>query len=168
MLPMQPRSRPSRVRVTKLARRAVSVGGGRLGRPRAGVSGEAERPRRGQGRDRDLGPVELGGGQWREAPVAERRLPGIVGHVRQQRAVRRHAADAAAQSSVEGQGDEAGPPSGERRRQAAAEPDGRGARSEENTSELQTLMRSSYAVFCLKKKNITLIQHNVLTTISIS
>src|SRR3546814_9128174 len=28
------------------------------------------------------------------------------------------------------------------------------ARSEEHTSELQSLMRSSYAVFCLKKKNI--------------
>src|SRR3546814_9031804 len=27
-----------------------------------------------------------------------------------------------------------------------------GARSEEHTSELQSLMRSSYAVFCLKKK----------------
>src|SRR3546814_5300646 len=27
------------------------------------------------------------------------------------------------------------------------------ARSEENTSELQSLMRISYAVFCLKKKN---------------
>src|SRR3546814_2703269 len=27
-------------------------------------------------------------------------------------------------------------------------------RSEEHTSELQTLMRISYAVFCLKKKNI--------------
>src|SRR3546814_3425364 len=29
------------------------------------------------------------------------------------------------------------------------------ARSEEHTSELQSLMRSSYAVFFLKKKNIT-------------
>src|SRR3546814_2162776 len=29
------------------------------------------------------------------------------------------------------------------------------ARSEEHTSELQSLMRISYAVFCLKKKNIT-------------
>src|SRR3546814_5034947 len=29
----------------------------------------------------------------------------------------------------------------------------RGARSEEHTSELQSLMRISYAVFCLKKKN---------------
>src|SRR3546814_10200069 len=31
-------------------------------------------------------------------------------------------------------------------------PDGR-IRSEEHTSELQSLMRISYAVFCLKKKN---------------
>src|SRR3546814_3861360 len=31
-------------------------------------------------------------------------------------------------------------------------------RSEEHTSELQSLMRISYAVFCLKKKNTTL-QH---------
>src|SRR3546814_2438305 len=31
----------------------------------------------------------------------------------------------------------------------------RGARSEEHTSELQSLMRTSYAVFCLKKKNIS-------------
>src|SRR3546814_6719782 len=29
----------------------------------------------------------------------------------------------------------------------------RGPRSEEQTSELQSLMRNSYAVFCLKKKN---------------
>src|SRR3546814_5250574 len=33
------------------------------------------------------------------------------------------------------------------------EPDGeRGVRSEEHTSELQSLMRNSYAVLCLKKK----------------
>src|SRR3546814_6270607 len=32
---------------------------------------------------------------------------------------------------------------------------GRGERSEEHTSELQSLMRISYAVFCLKKKIIT-------------
>src|SRR3546814_1144543 len=30
----------------------------------------------------------------------------------------------------------------------------RGGRSEEHTSELQSLMRISYAVFCLNKKNI--------------
>src|SRR3546814_7377806 len=34
-------------------------------------------------------------------------------------------------------------------------------RSEEHTSELQSLMRISYAVFCLKKKNITEKTHNV-------
>src|SRR3546814_5218475 len=32
------------------------------------------------------------------------------------------------------------------------------ARSEEHTSELQSLMRISYAVFCLKKKKSTLIE----------
>src|SRR3546814_10834375 len=32
-------------------------------------------------------------------------------------------------------------------------------RSEEHTSELQSLMRISYAVFCLKKTNSTLKQH---------
>src|SRR3546814_3708896 len=31
----------------------------------------------------------------------------------------------------------------------------KGMRSEEHTSELQSLMRNSYAVFCLKKKKIT-------------
>src|SRR3546814_4740274 len=34
-----------------------------------------------------------------------------------------------------------------------AEQDRQGCRSEEHTSELQSLMRISYAVFCLKKKN---------------
>src|SRR3546814_6480700 len=40
-------------------------------------------------------------------------------------------------------------------------PGGRGPRSEEHTSELQSLMRISYAVFCLKKKKkITIkVQH---------
>src|SRR3546814_5554348 len=33
--------------------------------------------------------------------------------------------------------------------------DNEGVRSEEHTSELQSLMRISYAVFCLKKKNNT-------------
>src|SRR3546814_1213658 len=37
-------------------------------------------------------------------------------------------------------------------------------RSEEHTSELQSLMRISYAVFCLKKKNITITQQNKLQT----
>src|SRR3546814_8665505 len=34
------------------------------------------------------------------------------------------------------------------------DPTSRAARSEEHTSELQSLMRISYAVFCLKKKKI--------------
>src|SRR3546814_6937280 len=42
-------------------------------------------------------------------------------------------------------------------------------RSEEHTSELQSLMRISYAVFCLKKKtqnrNITIITNRLQTTI---
>src|SRR3546814_3505208 len=33
-------------------------------------------------------------------------------------------------------------------------------RSEEHTSELQSLMRISYAVFCLKKKNRNIRQHS--------
>src|SRR3546814_6470245 len=37
------------------------------------------------------------------------------------------------------------------------------ARSEEHTSELQSLMRISYAVFCLKKKKRTNKAHNTLT-----
>src|SRR3546814_3232413 len=41
-------------------------------------------------------------------------------------------------------------------------------RSEEHTSELQSLMRISYAVFCLKKKNpqlqLTLSHHNLHPT----
>src|SRR3546814_6254296 len=41
---------------------------------------------------------------------------------------------------------------------ALGDPDGR-PRSEEHTSELQSLMRISYAVFCLKKKNITYTTH---------
>src|SRR3546814_1364784 len=48
------------------------------------------------------------------------------------------------------------------RRQALRPHDGRRrVRSEEHTSELQSLMRISYAVFCLKKKiNIILRQEN--------
>src|SRR3546814_2803170 len=37
------------------------------------------------------------------------------------------------------------------------------ARSEEHTSELQSLMRISYAVFCLKKKKITKSHKTTLT-----
>src|SRR3546814_7394067 len=62
---------------------------------------------------------------------------------------------------------------------AAADPAGRtgqcrravrlvdGARSEEHTSELQSLMRLSYAVFCLKKKNKSRKKANTDKTINI-
>src|SRR3546814_4901999 len=40
----------------------------------------------------------------------------------------------------------------------------RGPRSEEHTSELQSLMRISYAVFCLKKKNIKKINKTTNST----
>src|SRR3546814_6379871 len=43
----------------------------------------------------------------------------------------------------------------DRRRDARAFYVGKALRSEEHTSELQSLMRNSYAVFCLKKKNTT-------------
>src|SRR3546814_4915411 len=36
-------------------------------------------------------------------------------------------------------------------------------RSEEHTSELQSLMRTSYAVFCLKKKKIDIKAHLYIT-----
>src|SRR3546814_7190503 len=49
-------------------------------------------------------------------------------------------------------------------------PDGHAinARSEEHTSELQSLMRISYAVFCLKKKlnNIYSLQHELIYCIN--
>src|SRR3546814_4332095 len=47
---------------------------------------------------------------------------------------------------------------GELHRQAAGRLD---HRSEEHTSELQSLMRISYAVFCLKKKNINQLNTNL-------
>src|SRR3546814_3152587 len=38
---------------------------------------------------------------------------------------------------------------------------GTSSRSEEHTSELQSLMRISYAVFCLKKTNTTPLHHTI-------
>src|SRR3546814_5764187 len=42
------------------------------------------------------------------------------------------------------------------------QPGGESHRSEEHTSELQSLMRISYAVFCLKKKKITITEHTLI------
>src|SRR3546814_5970106 len=41
--------------------------------------------------------------------------------------------------------------------------EGTTARSEEHTSELQSLMRISYAVFCLKKKTNTIYKTQLIT-----
>src|SRR3546814_8791728 len=51
----------------------------------------------------------------------------------------------------------------DRRSTRHRQPNTQGLRSEEHTSELQSLMRISYAVFCLKKKNT-----NHLTKLPIS
>src|SRR3546814_8760685 len=49
----------------------------------------------------------------------------------------------------------------DRRRRARRPPLQDARRSEEHTSELQSLMRISYAVFCLKKKNYTNNTHTI-------
>src|SRR3546814_2291966 len=46
---------------------------------------------------------------------------------------------------------------------AGVSPDGR-ERSEEHTSELQSIMRISYAVFCLKKKKIHVLSTSITIT----
>src|SRR3546814_5272533 len=46
-------------------------------------------------------------------------------------------------------------PAASQHSRAMRAPSALSSRSEEHTSELQSLMRSSYAVFCLKKKNKT-------------
>src|SRR3546814_5453486 len=73
----------------------------------------------------------------RQPPGDERPLPGRRSHAHRRRPVG-GPAGARAQRSSDGRG--------ESDRQS-------GERSEEHTSELQSLMRISYAVFCLKKKN---------------
>src|SRR3546814_5673663 len=52
---------------------------------------------------------------------------------------------------------------GDKRRPAHSAPWLQRGRSEEHTSELQSLMRISYAVFCLKKKTINSHHHNRTT-----
>src|SRR3546814_4886863 len=77
-------------------------------------------------------------------PAARRRpVPAVLTAGADRAAVRRPAA-----RQAEGHGGDGAEASAESlgRRPAA------GLRSEEHTSELQSLMRTSYAVFCLKKK----------------
>src|SRR3546814_7028750 len=55
--------------------------------------------------------------------------------------------------------------SGRRRWQYRLEPDADVGRSEEHTSELQSLMRISYAVFCLTKKHKQAETNHITSTI---
>src|SRR3546814_5308452 len=85
-------------------------------------------------------------------PVAQH--AGEVGRLDQH-----HAAVALAGGSRLGPG---GPEAVDHHVRVEAQPEGRAWRSEEHTSELQSLMRISYAVFCLKKQKTHL---NTFTTI---
>src|SRR3546814_7609552 len=53
-----------------------------------------------------------------------------------------------------------------RRAQLQRRADQRGVRSEEHTSELQSLMRTPYAVFCLENKHTTTPQQNSTNTLT--
>src|SRR3546814_2180383 len=104
--------------------------------------------RQGQAHDHGLGLCL--DGQLRYATVVAssiaRAVDGVVGGRHGASAVREGHPDALG-AEVEAQ-DPHGPAV-----PAAARTVSRAARSEEHTSELQSLMRISYAVFCLKKKN---------------
>src|SRR3546814_3172781 len=65
-------------------------------------------------------------------------------------AVRLHGVDARASAEDEGA---SGQVQGRQAPPAAGDAEALSGRSEEHTSELQSLMRISYAVFCLKKTN---------------
>src|SRR3546814_16857946 len=83
---------------------------------------------------------------FRSGPRRSNRRPGVRGR-RSRRSLPRRSAPSDRRAS-------AGP-----RRAAPAR-----SRSEEHTSELQSLMRISYAVFCLKKKKHKNIQNNKSST----
>src|SRR3546814_5994617 len=71
---------------------------------------------------------------WRRSADSEGRRPRDIGHGNAGSAGREHQQDLLVDRDRRGTG---------------------ARRSEEHTSELQSLMRISYAVFCLKKKTIT-------------
>src|SRR3546814_9969654 len=85
------------------------------------------------------GRSEDGDGAGRGGALGQRRHPADLLDL--------HRADGTGRAE---EGDAGRDPQRQLRRQAAGEP-----RSEEHTSELQSLMRISYAVFCLKKKKKT-------------
>src|SRR3546814_924157 len=111
---------------------------------------DASRGRAGRRDDAAADRHDLPGGE--PAALAdrarERRLPAQAARRGEARAARCGDADAGADRPRGLRAPSAAPAL--RRHEAA------GLRSEEHTSELQSLMRSSYAVFCLKKKRSTI------------
>src|SRR3546814_5876732 len=105
--------------------------------------------------------VDQGGNRFRHANTilggdCPERLVDVLGGFGLVRAGDRH------EDRLHVGGEEPDEAAGGDRRQWLVRAAGRGTallpedeRSEEHTSELQSLMRISYAVFCLKKKNIT-------------
>src|SRR3546814_6720212 len=77
--------------------------------------------------------------------IADRHPPDAVGHARR------------AQVVIFGLDDGVGRRGDDSELHPPADHVDQSFRSEEHTSELQSLMRISYAVFCLKKKNTTII-----------
>src|SRR3546814_9731135 len=87
---------------------------------------------------------------FRAKPRADADAEGRQGHLRRRRGHRRSARGAGRDRRVPERPDQV---RAARRQDPQGRAAGRLARSEEHTSELQSLMRISYAVFCLKKKN---------------
>src|SRR3546814_3589347 len=107
------------------------------------------------GRPRAAGPETYGRDRQGEAELQPRPLeyrggrgqaPSCAGQARRGRGAKDRSRTACPARSCSQAG--TGASSGDVQRDAAR------TRSEEHTSELQSLMRISYAVFCLKKKNI--------------
>src|SRR3546814_4564771 len=117
-------------------------------RDRAGVAGEDRRGRKmlaDAGEDRALDLLALGGRFDDEVGGSEGAMVGDGGDAAEQRIGVALAHFLFRHQTAERLGDPRLP------RFGARDVD----RSEEHTSELQSLMRSSYAVFCLKNKNLS-------------
>src|SRR3546814_1652574 len=83
-------------------------------------------------------------GSWPDATFDRRRPQEIL-----------HADDRRDRGLFRGEAERCGEPADARGTGRRLQDLRRGTRSEEHTSELQSLMRTSYAVFCLKKKTYT-------------
>src|SRR3546814_4176720 len=100
-------------------------------------------------------PVRHARRRWRMAGRCSGRLAARADAVRRTAGSACGACDAWSRAGQHATADLAGDVHIARSRRPVAYRRARAARSEEHTSELQSLMRISYAVFCLKKKNKT-------------